>query len=75
MGRKKITYYQVRCDYSIHIGDRELANGDEYHHLEADIVICKNCWNNLMTVETLLVLLKMYHQVAKVGKEYFAEGG
>ena len=78
MGRCKVAYYQVFCDYPLHasIGvSRELAKGDEYHYLGDNKVVCANCWDNKMTVEALLELLKVEHALTSVGKEYFDTGG
>lgn len=68
MGRTKITYYQVRCDYPTHEGARELYNGCTYH-LMGDYIVCNGCWANKLVVETLLECLNQHHEVLYAGRE------
>lgn len=68
MGVSQITYWEVVCDYPTHVGDPKVKSGVAYHRTSttnprSDQVICNNCWDNRMTVEDLLIFLKVGHWI------------
>lgn len=71
MTRRKVTYYQVFCDYPEHtpVENTELAKGKVYHLIGGNLVVCNECWENKLVVEHLLRLLSVTYDVTNVGKE------
>lgn len=59
MGIKKIVTVEVSCDFSLHGGYRALPKGTHYHFVDHTVVICDHCWDNLMTIEELLVSINV----------------
>lgn len=75
MGRTRMYYYQVVCDYPAHKSaepDINLAKGEYYHFLANGKAVCGGCWDNRMTVESLLDLLNIEHKLLNVDEVSFA---
>lgn len=68
MGIREISYLQAFCDYPEHLGDTQVKRSGEYHLIGPQQVICKDCWENIMTTEDLLIFLKVEHSVVKFFK-------
>lgn len=76
MGRNRVAYYQVLCDYPRHGLPRDLGKGAGYHFFEdGNYVVCENCWVDKLTVEDLLKVLHIKKIETKTGLEYFDVGG
>lgn len=61
MGLQAVRYVQATCDFPIHVGNRPLPKDAMFHRLFHSVVVCNNCWDNLMTVESLLALIQVPH--------------
>lgn len=71
MGRRKVSYYQVTCDYPEHTPElqTQLPGNSVYHLIGGSFAVCNNCWENRLVVETLLDILNITYSVMSVGKE------
>lgn len=69
MGRRRISYYQVTCDYPDH-APTQLPAGAGYRVFNGgDLVICDNCWEDKLVVEVLLKMLNIGVLHTQVGQE------
>lgn len=59
---REISYYEVTCDYPHHSGPRNVGKGYEFHRIGLQRIICRICWNDVMTVEELLDFLGIDHK-------------
>lgn len=76
MGRRKVAYYQVLCDYPKHGIPRDLPKGAAYRFFnDGQYVVCEDCWVDKLVVEDLLKILHIDMSQSKVGQEYFDIGG
>jgi len=76
MGRRKVAYYQVLCDYPAHGLYRDLPKGAGYRFFNSGkYVVCEDCWVDKLVVEDLLKILHIDMTQSKVGQEYFDVGG
>lgn len=76
MGRRKVAYYQILCDYPKHNAPRDLPKGAAYRFFDGgDVVVCEDCWADKLVVEDFLKLLYIETGNSKVGQEYFDAGG
>ena len=76
MGRRKVAYYQVLCDYPKHGTPRDLPKGASYRFFNAGkYAVCEDCWKDKLIVEDLLKILHIEMGESKVGREYFDVGG
>lgn len=76
MGRRKVAYYQVLCDYPAHGTLRDLPKGAGYRYFMNDkYVVCDDCWAEKLVIENLFRLLHIEIGQSKVGREYFDIGG
>lgn len=71
MGRRKVTTYEIECDYPHHLPIKylKLGKGASYHFVNNNYVICSYCWDNKMTVEALLDVINVSHKLTRVGDD------
>lgn len=73
MGIRKRTITTVRCDFPIHLGGPVLPVGTLFHLLYHEngqnVVVCENCWETIITPESVLRLIGQVNAVQKVKKD------
>jgi hypothetical protein len=73
MGINKRTVITVRCDVPIHVGNLLLPAGEAFHLLYHEsgksVVVCENCWENVITAESVLRLIGQTNSIQKVKKD------
>lgn len=68
MAIKKIVSYEVQCDYPMHSQSSfaSLSKNTQIHQIYSmgiGYIVCDNCWQNKLTVETLLDLIGVTYNV------------
>lgn len=73
MGIKKRTITIVRCDVPAHVGGQILTTGETFHLLyHADgqsVVVCEDCWQNIISPESILRLIGQTNAIQKVKED------
>lgn len=61
---RKVTYSEVTCDFPAHPDTKRIIDRCcEVHIFDTDKIICQRCWNDVMTVESLLDFLHVEHRI------------
>jgi hypothetical protein len=64
MSVEQVSHFIVTCDFPGHEGpDRALKKNEPFHHLNGYRIVCKGCWDNVMTFEELLQFINTPHSV------------